>query len=200
MSADMAHKQGAFASDLEKYYRIGFSNCPPGFFTKLNLWINHLGLHCVAMYRFGQFANRLYHKNAILGFIPMVFYTIFNFLIRLFYHVDIDAAIIGPGLYIGHIGCIYIGNVTIGKNFSVTHNVTIGQGHSEGKEGRPESIGDNVWIGTGSVISGAIIVGNNVTIAPGTFLSRTIPDGCLVGGNPAHVLAQNYNNSKLFGT
>jgi len=47
-------------------------------------------------------------------------------------------------------------------------------------------------------VAGAISIGNNVTIMPGTFLSRTVPDGCLVGGNPGRVLAQNYDNLKLF--
>ncbi len=187
-----------FASDLEKYYKISFQAWRPSFGDKLSLWVNHFGLHCVAMYRFGQFASRLYHKNIIFGILPIAIHSVLNYIIHLVYQVDIDAATIGPGLYIGHIGCIYIGKSNVGENFSVTHNVTIGVGHSAGKEGRP-TIGDNVWVGTGSTLAGSIAIGNKVTIAPNTFLSRSIPDGCLVGGNPGKILAQNYDNSKLFG-
>jgi serine O-acetyltransferase len=115
------------------------------------------------------------------------------------HHVELNVADIGPGLYIGHASSLFVGADSIGDNFSVTHNVTIGQGHSHGGEGKP-SIGNNVWVGTGAVVAGAIHVGDNVTISPGTFLSRTIPDACLVGGNPGRVLANNYNNDKLLST
>ncbi len=188
---------GAFAGDIDKYFKIDLGGFRPGPLTKLDFWVNNFGFHCVAEYRFGQFASRLYHKNILLGFVPMALHACLNYIIRMIYHVDISALTIGPGFYIGHVGPIYIGAMNIGKNFSVTHNVTVGLGLSMGKEGLP-TIGDNVWIGTGSTITGAITIGNNVTIMPGTFLSRTIPDGCLVGGNPARVLAQNYDNQKLF--
>jgi len=115
---------------------------------------------------------------------------------QFFHHVNIDDATIGPGFFIGHVGTIYIGPVVIGENFSVTHNVTIGVGHSEGKTGLP-SIGDNVWIGTGSVVSGAISVGNGVTIANGTMLTRSVGDGCLVAGNPGRVVMNSFDNSEL---
>jgi len=38
-----------------------------------------------------------------------------------------------------------------------------------------------------------------VTIAGGCFLSRSVPDGCLVGGNPGRVVLRRYDNSYLFG-
>jgi serine O-acetyltransferase len=192
----MILKNCAFGRDLEKFYRIDLEESRPGPGAKLNIWVNNFGLHCVAAYRFGQFASHLCHKNILIGFIPKTIHRCLNFLVRMIYHVEINALSIGPGFYIGHIGTILIGPSNIGKNLSVTHNVTIGVGYSPGREGRPV-IGDNVWIGTGSTLTGAITIGNNVTIIPGTFLSRSIPDGCLVGGNPARVLAQNYDNQKL---
>jgi serine O-acetyltransferase len=193
----MLFKYGAFAGDLDKYYKIDLGDTRPGLRKKLRLWANSFGLHCVAAYRFGRFAARLHHRSVFAGFIPRVLHACMNYFIRMVYHVEIKAAAIGPGFYIGHVGPIYIGTTTIGKNFSVTHNVTVGLGHSLGREGRP-TIGDNVWIGTGSTAAGAISIGNNVTIMPGTFLSRTVPDGCLVGGNPGRVLARGYDNQKLF--
>jgi serine O-acetyltransferase len=194
---EMSLKRGAFAGDLGKYYKIDFGDTRPRHWRKLSLWANSFGLHCVAAYRFGQFASRLYHKSIFVGLIPRALHACMNYFIRMVYHVEVNAISIGPGFYIGHVGPIYIGATNIGSNFSVTHNVTVGFGHSMGKEGRP-TIGDNVWIGTGSTVAGAISIGNNVTIMPGTFLSRTVPDGCLVGGNPGRVLAQNYDNLKLF--
>jgi len=163
---------------------------------KIHVWFYDFGLHCVFIYRFGQYARDVYKNNKLLGLLYMVVHKLLNYIVKLFYHVDIDSANIGLGLYIGHVGTIYIGHCNIGKNFCTTHNVTIGVGHAMTDENIPQ-IGDNVWIGTGSVITGAIKIGNRVTISAGSILSRDVPDGCLVGGNPARILLREYDNSRL---
>jgi serine O-acetyltransferase len=188
--------RSAFAADLDKYYRIDCDGPHPPMRQRLGLWTGNFGLHCVAVYRYGQWARRLYRRHFLLGLLPRILHTLLGFGIRVIHHVELNVVDIGPGLYIGHASSLFIGAARIGDNFSVTHNVTIGQGHSNGGEGKP-TIGNNVWIGTGTVVAGAISVGDNVTISPGTFLSRTIPKGCLVGGNPGRVLSNNYNNQKL---
>lgn len=193
----MGKQPGAFKADLERYYRI-FPGSNPPLSKKIRMWLTNLGLHCVICYRFGKLAERVYRRNRILGLAPRCIHFLLNFVVRAVHHVDIDAATIGPGLYIGHVGTIYVGPTTIGRNFSLTHNVTIGIGHSEGGEGIP-TLGDDVWIGTGSTISGAITIGDRVTIVNGTVLSRSIPDGCLAGGNPGRVIMRDYDNQKLLG-
>ncbi len=188
----------AFRVDLEKYYRSPAGAKNLALSTVIRVWTTNFGLHCIACYRLGKCAERLYAKNKLLGIIPRCIHFVLSYLVQALHHVNIDAATIGPGLYIGHVGTIYVGPTTIGKNFSLTHNVTIGIGHSEGGEGIPV-IGDDVWVGTGSTLSGAITVGNRVTIANGTVLSRSVPDGCLVGGNPGRVILREFDNSKLLG-
>jgi len=152
----------------------------------------------VAVYRFGQFARRLRQRNRIVALPFLILHALVNYYIHIVYQVGIDDATIGPGLYIGHIGTIHIGPVLIGSNFNVTHNVTIGVGHSEGREGIP-TIGDNVWVGTGAVIAGAIQIGNGVTISNGCQVSKSIPDGSLVAGNPGRVVNREFDNSNLLG-
>lgn len=191
--------QGAFARDREKFYRIEFETPTPNFRQKLGLWLGHFGFHCVATYRFGQWALRFHRRHFLLGLPLRLLHFVLNLNMRLLHHVELHVVGIGPGLHIGHACGIYMGATSIGDNLSVTHHVTVGVGHSGGKEGKPH-IGNNVWIGTGAIVAGAIHVGDNVTISPGTFLSRTIPDACLVGGNPGRVLANNYNNDKLLST
>lgn len=193
----MAIWKGAFRADIDKYYRIGYGSQKPRFFNKIRLWIFHFGFHCVVIYRLGNFASRLYSRNKIIGFPVKLIHFILDYFIKAVYHVAIDADI-GPGFYVGHIGNIYIGPTQIGSNFSVTHNVTIGVGHAGGRAGVP-IIGNNVWVGTGSVISGAIKIGDNVTITSGCILARDIPNGCLAAGNPGRVLLNNYDNRHLFG-
>jgi serine O-acetyltransferase len=194
----MGNNSKYFRADLQKYYFIGYGTINPSVRQKTYVWVYSFGLHCVAIYRLGVFSERLYRKINLLALPVLLLYRLLDYGVKVIHHVNIDNATVGKGFYIGHAGTIYIGPITIGENCSLTHNVTIGIGHSEGKAGMPV-IGDNVWIGTGSTISGAITVGNNVTIMNGSVVSRSIPDGCLVGGNPARVIMQNYDNSKLLG-
>lgn len=192
----MAKANSLFSNDLQKYYTILYRTTKPSISQKIRLWVYDFGLHCVAVYRLGGFVHRLKKKSAILAIPFWLIYKILEYQTRLLHHVVIDAVSIGPGFYIGHAGNIFIGPITIGTNCSLTHNVTIGVGHSKFKEGIPE-IGNDVWIGTGSVISGVINVGNSVTISSGSILTKSIPDKCLVAGNPARVIGQDYDNSDL---
>lgn len=193
----MEKEKGPFRLDREKYYRIKFGTVTPGFSQKLAIWITGFGFHCVMVYRMGKYFKALYSRNKILGLLPVIVFKILNYLCRLIHHVDLSDADIGPGLHISHASTIYVGAVKIGRNFSLGHNVTIGIGHQAGKVGLPRSIGDDVWVGTGSVIAGVITIGNRVTIASGSILSKDVPDNALVMGNPARVIDPNYDNSHL---
>lgn len=189
--------RGTFREDLNKFYRIQFGTEQVAVWRRLRFWIRSFGLHCVAVYRFGKMTERVRRRNVVLGLPLVLVHFVLNYGMQFFHHVNIDDADVGPGFYIGHVGTIYIGPVKIGANFSVTHNVTIGVGHSEGKTGTP-TIGDNVWVGTGSVISGLITLGNQVTVSNGTMLTRSVPDRCLVAGNPGRVIMNDFDNSQLF--
>ncbi len=95
---------------------------------------------------------------------------------------------IGKGFFIGHFGTIVINEgAQIGENCNIAHSTTIGRA-SRGKLKGSPIIGNKVWIGTGSVIVGKIIIGNNVLIAPNTFVNIDIPNNSLVIGNPAKVI------------
>jgi len=94
---------------------------------------------------------------------------------------------IGDGFYIGHFGTIVINHAArIGSNCNIAHNVTIGQQNRGGRKGSPR-IGDNVWMGTGAIIVGGIEIGDNVLIAPGSYVNVDVPSNSLVMGNPATV-------------
>mgnify|MGYP003810203149 CR=1 FL=1 len=93
-----------------------------------------------------------------------------------------------------HCSNIYIGPVKIGSNCTIHHNITIGQKVARRDNSVPE-IGDHVWIGTGAIITGAIKIGNYATLSAGCVLSKDVPEKCLVAGNPARVIDNNYDNS-----
>lgn len=50
------------------------------------------------------------------------------------------------------------------------------------------SIGNNVFVGSGSIILCNTRIGNNVIIGAGSIVSHDIPDNSVVAGNPARVL------------
>lgn len=95
---------------------------------------------------------------------------------------------IGEGLYLGHWGAVVVNpKAKIGKNCNLAHGVTIGQTNRGEKKGVPQ-IGDQVWIGTNAVIVGGIKIGNNVLIAPNSYVTENVPDNTIVMGNPAQLI------------
>lgn len=116
----------------------------------------------------------------------------FSFLYRFFsflYKIEIPLSTkIDSGLYIGHPYCITINkNVTIGKNCNIHKGVTIGQENRGIKKGCPR-IGNNVWIGINSTIVGKIEIGNDVLIAPNSYVNINIPSHSIVIGNPCKII------------
>ena len=52
----------------------------------------------------------------------------------------------------------------------------------------PVTIGDNVWIGGSVTILPGVSIGNNVTIGAGSVVTKDIPDNVVAVGNPCKVI------------
>ena len=109
---------------------------------------------------------------------------------------------IGEGLYIGHAYGITINpEVRIGKNCNIHRGVLIGQENRGSRKGVP-SIGDEVWIGINACIVGKINIGNDVLIAPNSFVNCDVPSHSVVFGNPCVIkhkdnATEGYINNKI---
>lgn len=91
---------------------------------------------------------------------------------------------IGPGLYFGHpFGITINPDAVLGKNINIHKGVTIGQENRGARKGTP-IIDDEVWIGINATIIGNIRVGNDVLIAPNSYVNCDIPEHSVVFGNP----------------
>jgi maltose O-acetyltransferase len=51
----------------------------------------------------------------------------------------------------------------------------------------PIRIGDNVWLGAGTIVLGGVTIGDNVTIGAGSIVTSDIPSDCLAFGQPCRV-------------
>lgn len=92
---------------------------------------------------------------------------------------------IGKGLYFGHPYCITITpDCTIGENVNIHKGVTIGRENRGKRVGCP-TIGNKVWIGINATIVGNITIGDDVLIAPNSYVNSDIPSHSIVFGNPA---------------
>jgi serine O-acetyltransferase len=189
--------RGAFHYDLEKCSIVLYKMENPGILRKAKLLLMNMGLHCIAVYRFGQMAERLRKRHRIVGSLMRRAYLLMNYLMVLIHKVELhEETEIGPGFHISHVGNVLIGARQIGKNCTVTHNVTIGHDF-QAAGARFPTIGDNVWIGTGSVVGGDVTIGDGVAISAGSILTRSIPARCLVAGNPARVVCREYDNRRM---
>lgn len=54
----------------------------------------------------------------------------------------------------------------------------------------PIIIGDNVWIGTRTIILPGVHIGNNTVIGAGSVVTKSIPSGVMAAGNPAKIIKE----------
>lgn len=100
---------------------------------------------------------------------------------------------IGKGFLLNHYGGIVINqNAVLGENCNVSQGVTIGN-VSRGKLKGTPVIGNRAWIGANAVVVGKITIGDDVLIAPLSYVNFDIPNNAVVAGNPAVII--NYNSS-----
>lgn len=92
---------------------------------------------------------------------------------------------LGTGILFFHAYSTIVNAQYVGNNCRILQNVTVG----EWKDKKPV-IGNNVYIYPGAVITGDIIIGDNTMIGPGAVVFKSIPENCVVVGNPAYILKQ----------
>jgi serine acetyltransferase len=93
---------------------------------------------------------------------------------------------IGGGFLLAHPYATIINADSVGENFRIIHCTTIGAT----AKGRP-TIGNDVILGANVTVIGNINIGNNVTIGAGSVVTKSVPDNCIVVGNPARIVKKN---------
>jgi serine O-acetyltransferase len=101
----------------------------------------------------------------------------------------INTASIGPGLFLQHPFATIIDAKSIGKNCWINQQVTVG--HTDATGLSHPTIGDNVFIFAGAKTLGGITIGDGAVIGAGAVVTKSVPAGCTVVGNPAYIVRRN---------
>ena len=102
---------------------------------------------------------------------------------------------IGENLFIDHGMGVVIGETSeIGNNVTIYHMVTLGgispsiESNEQRNVKRHPTLMDNVVVGSGAQILGPVVVGKNAKVGANAVVTKDVPDGVVVVGNPAKVL------------
>jgi serine O-acetyltransferase len=99
-------------------------------------------------------------------------------------------ATIGRRFFIDHgVGVVIGETAEIGNDVLMYHQVTLG-GTSLHKVKRHPTIGNNVLIGMGAKVIGAVTVGDNCRIGANAVVNKDIPANCTVVGVPGRIVVQ----------
>ena len=147
--------------------------------SRLEVLLCYPGVHALAFHRLG---NRLWRRGW-LGTARVVSH-VGRFVTGIEIH---PAATVGRGLFIDHGMGIVIGEIAeIGDNVNLLQGVTLG-GTSTLREKRHPTLRDNVTVGSGAKIIGAITIGENSRVGAGSVVVRDVPPNAVVVGVPGRV-------------
>lgn len=112
------------------------------------------------------------------------------------YGIEIKTATqIGEGFVMCHPYNITISPFAVlGKNINIMKGATIGLSNGS-RPGAPK-LGNCVYVGINSTILGGIEIGDDVMIAPNTFVNQDVPSHSIVIGNPCKIIHKDNATSK----
>jgi cysteinyl-tRNA synthetase len=168
-----------FWSTIKKDFRAVFRNDPAAR-NGLEVFLAYPGFHAIVL-------HRINHILWDLGIpvIPRLLSHLSRFLTGIEIH---PAARIGPGFFVDHGMGVVIGETSeVGEDCLLYQGVTLGgTGKEKGK--RHPTLGNNVVVGTGAKILGAITIGDHAKIGANAVVLDSVPEYSIVVGVPGKVI------------
>jgi serine O-acetyltransferase len=150
------------------------------------LWIadrtNLLGL---LLYAFPEFRSVYYHRLLAGNPSGVLLARLARVVWKGVPGLDMSGTSIGPGLFISHGQNTVLSAERIGANLQVHQGVTVGWDY---RGPRRPIIGDDVFIGAGAKVLGAVTVGNGARIGANAVVMCDVPDGATVVGVPGRIV------------
>lgn len=94
-----------------------------------------------------------------------------------------DNALIAPGVHIYTVSHPLSAKERINKSVNADFPFAV-------SKTSPVNIGNNVWIGGGSIILPGVSIGDNVTIGSGSVVTKSIRSNVLAYGNPCRIVKE----------
>jgi serine O-acetyltransferase len=141
------------------------------------------GFWALVVYRFGRWRYTV-RPSLLRKFFSLIYKIWFKFA-QMTTGIELPCEVeIGRNFVIDHFGGIVIsGYAKFGDNCRIRNGVVVGLQRVD--EPAAPVIGNNVDIGAGAKVLGAIKIGNNVLIGANAVVIRDVPDNCIAAGVPA---------------
>ena len=168
-----------FCDDVRHDFKTVFK-MDPAARNGLEVILSYSGFHAIFLHRVNHL---LWNLNVPV--LPRFLSQVARFITGIEIH---PGARIGRGFFIDHGMGVVIGETTeIGENCLLYQGVTLGgTGKEKGK--RHPTLENNVVVGAGTKVLGAIKIGDNVKIGANSVVLHDVPKNSIVVGVPARVI------------
>ncbi len=166
---------------LREDIRVVFDKDPAARNT-LEVFLCYPGFHALWMHRLARWCWR--HRLRLLG-------RLISHWARFLTGIEIHpGAKIGRRFFIDHGMGIVIGETAeIGNDVLLYQGVVLGGTTLEKKKRHP-TLGNDVVVGTGAILLGAITIGDGARIGAGSVVVKDVPPGSVVVGVPGRVVEE----------
>lgn len=150
--------------------------------TFFEVFFSYPGFHAVAWHRLSHFLWAIKLK-ALARFT--------SYLARVWTGIEIHpAATIGERLFIDHgMGVVIGATAEIGDDVTLYHGVTLGGRGNDGTGKRHPTLKNNVMVGSGAQVLGAITLGEYSRVGANSVVTKDVPDSCTAVGIPARIVS-----------
>jgi serine O-acetyltransferase len=158
------------------------------------LWIaDRTHLLGLLLYAFPEFRSVFYHRLMAGNPTGEVLARLGRLVWKGVPGLDMSGTSIGPGLFVSHGQNTILSAEQIGANLQVHQGVTVGWDY---RGPRRPIIGDDVFIGAGAKVLGAVTIGNQARIGANAVVMCDVPDGATVVGVPGRIVSPSADDER----
>ncbi len=175
--------------DLNRYFYSSDDAPEPGLLRKARIFLTTQGCWATTVYRFRRYVHLECRLPLVKGLLTVAG-QVLNKAVEVGTGISIPTETeIGPGLYIGHFGAIFLnGKVRIGSYCNISQCNTFGLAGRGEKAGFPV-VGDFVYVAPGAKVIGPVHVGSHAAIGANAVVTRDVPENGVAVGIPAKVVS-----------